>query len=292
MSFATDQKERLGKLGEVIYYKERAETPEEWLMRVKGFDVICTGVFGIREKWAELQNTFVSLPFVGVGWADPAVLKVNHAIMSNSPGCNRHAVSEWIIGMLLVIARKLDKYIDIKELPVGHLMTNPDFGLAGKNMTILGQGHIGSRVGEIAKAFEMNVTFFKRGDDLHEKVANADVVVDTLSVKADSKGLLGKSFFEALKDGAIFISVSAEPILDVDAMLAALDSGKLAYAATDAQRPGDTLDPLYQKLLNHPKIYVTPHVAWNTDVERRMANDMMIDNIEAWLKGKPQNVVV
>jgi len=54
---------------------------------------------------------------------------------------------------------------------------------------------------------------------------------------------------------------------------------------------GDINEPDCKKLLDHPKIFVTPHIAWNTDSERRIAYDIMIDNIEAWLNKKPINLV-
>jgi phosphoglycerate dehydrogenase-like enzyme len=54
---------------------------------------------------------------------------------------------------------------------------------------------------------------------------------------------------------------------------------------------GNVNRPEYKELLNHPKIYITPHIAWDTDVVRRRANDMVIDNVEAWLKKKPINLI-
>jgi phosphoglycerate dehydrogenase-like enzyme len=67
----------------------------------------------------------------------------------------------------------------------------------------------------------------------------------------------------------------------------------LAGAAIDAGgvQVGNYNDPYYQKLINHPKILATPHIAYNTDITARVANDMMIDNIEAWIKGTPKNLI-
>ncbi len=285
-----DQKARLEKLGEVTYYDERAGSPEEWLERTKGHDVICTGVFGITKMWNELHDVFVSLPFVGVGWADPAILKANNVTISNSPGCNKHAVAEWIIGMLLMMTRQLDKYLNIKDMPF-NTMPPAAFGIAGKNLTVLGRGNIGTCVGEAATALGMNVTYFKRGDILRNTVKDADVVIDSLSSKAETQGLLNTDFFDSLKGGVYFVSVSAGNVLDVDAMFKALDSGKLVLAAHDAFMAGDTNDALYQKILKHPKVYATPHIGYNTDVTDRTGNDMMIDNIQAWIDNSPINVI-
>ncbi len=290
IGLSAEQKARLEQSGEATFYDQRANTPEEWLERVQGFDVICTGVFGMNTKWNELHNTFVSLPFVGVGWADVEVLKTNKVLISNSPGCNKHAVCEWIIGMLLTMTRQLDHYTNIKELPF-NTMPPQAFGLPGKNITILGKGNIGTSVGEVASALGMNVTYFQRGDDLIERVRDADVIVDALSSKPETQDLLNKSFFDALKGGVYLVTVSAGKVLNVDAMFEALDNGKLKLAAHDAVIFGDTSDALYQKLLAHPKVYATPHIAHNTDESDKTGNDMMIENVERYLAGMPINLI-
>ncbi|HSW99548.1 MAG TPA: NAD(P)-dependent oxidoreductase [Patescibacteria group bacterium] len=291
MYFLPRHKERLKTLGDVTFYEEMAKTPEEWLERCQGFDIVCTSIFGLRDKWQELHDVFISLPFVGVGFFDPEKLRANNLIVSNAPGCNRHAVAEWVIGMMIMMSRQLDKFLNIPELPTGQAPV-PMMGLADKRVTILGKGNIGTRVGIVCNALEMNVTYFRRGDDLHNAVKDADIVIDTLSTNPETQSLLDKDFFATLKEGVIFISVAVGTV-DIEAMLAALDSGKLAYAAHDAVNIQiyDTSDPLYQKLARHPKAYAMPHIAFNTDVTRRIANDMMIDHVEAWLKGEPKNVL-
>jgi glycerate dehydrogenase len=290
MYFLPHHKEHLNKLGEVTYYDEMAESPDEWLARCQGYDIICTSIFGIRDRWQELHDVFVSLPFVGVGFFDSAKLKANNVTVSNSPGCNRHAVTEWIIGMMIMMGRKLDTFLNTKELPPDS--NTPTFGFADKNVTILGRGNIGGRVGTICEALEMNVTYFRRGDDLRTQVKNADVIIDTLSTNPGTTKLLNQQFFSWLKDGAMFITIAIDTV-DIPAMIEALDNGKLAYAAHDAIniQVYDTSDPNYQLLAAHPKAYATPHIAFNTDVTRRIANDMMIDHVEAWIQGKPKNLI-
>jgi len=292
MEFYADQRERIKSLGKVTFYDELAKSPEEWLKRCKDADIICTGKFGLKEKWQELHNVFVSLPFVGAGFIDPKIAKKNGAIFSRSPGCNRHAVSEWIIGMMLTMFRELDKYLGIENLPE-HKMPRPTVGLAYKKVTVLGKGNIGSRVGKICGALDMDVTYFERGDNLLDKVKEADVIVDVLSNNLSIENLLNAEFFNGLKKGAYFISVTGGSIVDIDAMLDALDSGKLQAAAHDSGdiQMGDTKDAFYQRLLAHPKVYVTPHISYNTDVTHRISNDMMIDNVEAYLGGELQNLV-
>lgn len=292
MDFSPDQRERLKKLGDVTFYDDRAKSPEEWLERCKGADVICSGIFGVRQKIHELANVFVSLPFVGVGWIDKENLKKNNIAVSNSPGCNKDAVSEWIIAMMLNLLRELPGFIRTTNLPKGEL-PKIKLSLTGKKVCILGKGNIGSRVGKICEAFDMKVAYFRRGNDLYKSVKDADVVVDCLGSEKGTEGILDKKFFSSLKKGSYFITVTGPKICDVDAMLEALDKEILAGAAHDAGgiQVGDVYDPFYQKLLKHPRVLITPHIAYNTDVTARVSNDMMIDNVEAWLKDKPINLV-
>lgn len=292
MGFTNDQRTRLEKLGEIRFHDSHPSTPEEWLYRCQDYKIICSWMFGLREKYSELKNVFISVPFVGVSsFADPAILKTNNITICNSPGCNRHAVSEWIIYMILTTMRQLGKYVNTTENVTIPLPT-PSIGLAGKNITILGKGNVGKRVGTICEALEMNVTYFTRGDNLLNTVKNADVIVDALSSNPSTKGLLNKEFFASVKKGAVFISVTVDTIVDIDAMLSALDHGQLSFVAHDVMnaKPGDTTDVLYEKLRNHPRVNATPHISAFNDVTTKIGNDMMIDNVEAWLKGKPINV--
>jgi len=139
----------------------------------------------------------------------------------------------------------------------------------------------------------MNVTFFQKGDDIKESVRNADIVVDTLSSNPTTQKILNKDFFNSMKDGSSFISVTRSEILDEDALIEALDSGKLYRACLDCGgiMVGDTSDPYYKKLLSHPKISVTPHIAYNSIKSFEMGNNVMIDNVKAFIKGEPINLV-
>jgi phosphoglycerate dehydrogenase-like enzyme len=286
-----DQIARLDNLGEVKIYNDAAETPEAWLDRCRGFDIVCTHSFGLRQKIYELENVFISLPLVGIGWMDAEKLKAKNIKVANSPGCNKAAVSEWIIGMMINLLRDLPKQINAAK-PAKYDLPKRTLGLAGKKVCILGAGNIGNRVGKICEAFDMRVNFFKQGDDIMESAGGADVVVNCLSQNPTTVGLLNDKFFSSFKNGAYFISVTSPKIYDVDALLVCLGKN-IAAAAIDAgdAKIGDAGDDFYQKLLTSNRILATPHIAFNTDVTARVANDMMIDNIEAYLKGEPMNLL-
>lgn len=286
-----EEKERLNKLGEVVYYEDLAKTPEEWLERCKDADIICTGKFGMKEKIYELKDVFLSLPFVGTGFLDLEKLKARNIKVSSCPGCNKEAVSEWIVTMMLNLFRNISSYTNSKELDFKKLEISK--GLAGKNITILGKGNIGFYVGKICGAFGMNVKYFIKGNDLKSSIKNADVVINVLSLNENTKGLLDKDFFNSFKPGSCFITVTDSEIYDADAMLEALDKNILAGVADDCGSIylGDIEDPFYEKLMKHPKVLATPHIARFADTTERKANRIMIDNIESYVKGRPINIV-
>jgi glycerate dehydrogenase len=286
--FTLKQKERLDKFGEVVYFEVNPKTPTEWLERVKGADIIVSESFGLLDNLLNLKNVFITYPFVVLGAIDYEAMRRNNIVLANAPGCNRDAVAEWAIAMLLNLFRKFPYFINNKN---GLLEITK--GLAGKKAVILGKGNIGSRVGEICSALKMEVDYFLRGNDLREKTKEADVIFNCLPVNESTKNLLDKDFFFSLKRGAYFITSSRREIFDSKAMLAAVKEGILAGAADDCsnERVGDTQNEYFQKLSKQEKILATPHIAWGADISIERGNEIVIDNIEAWLEGKPINLV-
>ncbi len=229
---------------------------------------------------------------MGVDFLDKDKLKKRNISISNSPGCNKEAVAEWFVGMLLMYFRKLSELNRAKDLPKEKILKTTS-GLYNKKIAILGAGNIGKRLGKICKSLGMEVVFFKRGDDLTTTTKDADIIANCLSANPTTVNLLGKSFFDSLKKGAFFISAARNKTYDLESLKGALDKRILIGAADDTSDDivGDTRGENYKRLISHPKILVTPHIAWNSEAELRKSNDMMIKNIEAWIKGSPINLI-
>jgi phosphoglycerate dehydrogenase-like enzyme len=221
-----EQRRRLQSLGDVTFYDEMSSSSAEWLKRVKDADIICTGKFGLKEKIYELKDTFISVPFVAVHWIDSEQIKARNVVVKNSPGCNKEPVSEWIVGMIINLMRRLPTIINTKKRVKG----NPSeaLSLVGKTVCISGAGNIGTLVGKILKSLGMNVTYFKRGNDLIKKVKGADVIVDVLGANDQTYKIYNRDFFQSLKKGSFFITVTGDKLWDADAMIEALDQRILA----------------------------------------------------------------
>lgn len=292
--FTVEQKERLESLGDVTYYDDLPKDGEEYLKRVEEADIICSGTAGFKDAYNKLKDVYVTVGFVSVAFVDLEVMKNNNVLVSNAPGINKNAVSEWIMWMVGCVLRDFDNYLNTTKNLRDFDALPPVFpGFADRNITILGYGNVGKQTAKLAEAYGMSVTFFKRGDDIKESVKNADIVIDTLSSDPTTEKILNKDFFNSMKEGSSFISVTRSEILDEDALIEALDNGKLYRACLDCGgiMVGDTSDSYYKKLLAHPKISVTPHIAYNSTKSFEMGNNVMIDNVEAFIKGNPQNIL-
>ncbi len=288
-----DQIERIKSIGEVKFYHDESASPDEWLERCKGADIICSGVFGLRsDKVYELRDVFLSLPFVGVDFLDKKKLAERNIIVSNTPGCNKEAVTEWIIGMILMRFRRLNELTNTTNQNRKEVIQT-GASLYNKKITILGVGNIGRYLGSICECLGMKVTFFRREDDLLASVENADIIVNCLGVNETTNKLLDKTFFSSLKKGSFFASIARHQTYDVQALINALDKEILIGAVDDMAHIdiGDVNNDDYKALLTHPKMFITPHIAWSADSEIRKSNDIMIDNIEAWINKKPINLI-
>jgi phosphoglycerate dehydrogenase-like enzyme len=282
---------KLKMLGNVTAYDTISKTVDEWLERVKGADIIYTNHHGFNEGWTSLHDTFVTLPFVGVNFLDVQVLREHHVVVSRSPGCNRVAVSEWIVGMLLGYARQLPVFIGTTHFgqPTPFYTTS----IYGKTACIVGKGYIGSRTGEALVGLGMQVNYYTRNDNLAEKIKDADYIIDCLGLNPSTTNFYNEAFFNTVKPGVVFISVSSAQTKDSQAVLDSLASGKVGHYITDNAQSAlfDTDDEVYRSLAANPNITVTPHIAAYSDNTRETATKMCIENIKAYLAGKPINLV-
>lgn len=289
-SFSPEQKTRIQNLGEVSFYED-AKSGDEWLERCKEADIVLSGSDFMRTEVYKLKDKLFIIPMVGYSWLNIEQLKTNKIKLANCPGCNKYAVSEWVIGMTLELLRGFAKLTNTTS---SEDKISQGIGIKNKQITILGKGNIGQLAGKVFEDLGGKIIFFDKEDNLVEKSKNADIIINALTTNPSTIGLLNGNFFANLKKGVFFISVTPTDIYDNRAMLEALDNGTLAGVATDCASASirNTKDEYYLKVSKHPKILATPHIAWSTDVSTNDENDMMIENVEAYIKGQPKNIVV
>ena len=226
--------------------------------------------------------------------------------VTNVPSYGTAAVAQFTIALMLELCHRIGLHNHsvhqgdwTKSSNFCYWLT-PQMELEGKTLGIVGFGRIGQAVGKLAKAFGMHVLAYNRSQ-CDEGRAIADYVdLDTLFRESDfislhcpqtaeTVNLINRETIAQMKDGAMLINTARGGLVDETALVEALESGKLRGAAVDvvSQEPMKADNPL----LTTRKCIITPHIAWAPVESRQRLLDCVVENIRAFLDGKPQNVV-
>ncbi len=234
---------------------------------------------------------------VGVDNIDLESARKHSVIVVNAPVSTTLAVAELTFGLLLAVAREFPRAD--ASMKKGEWLKKEFEGveLNGKTLGIIGYGRIGMEVGKRASAFGMNVIAYdpfvseedikSRGGEpvtLQELFEWSNFVSLHLPLNVQTRDLIGKMALSEMKDGVRIISAARGGIIDETALLAALNSGKVAAAALDVFA---TEPPGASELVRHPKVITTPHIAAQTiEAQARAAEDISHEVLSALL-GEP-----
>jgi D-3-phosphoglycerate dehydrogenase len=242
---------------------------------------------------------------VGIDNVDVMAASERGIIVVNAPFGNTNSAAEHTMALLLAMCRNVaEANVSLKE---GKWQRAPFTGheLRHKTMGIIGLGKVGGRVALRARAFEMEVLVYdpyiseKRAADLgtrlvglDELVSQADVISVHTPLNEETADMLTAEHFARMKDGVRIVNCARGGIINEAAMLAALESGKVAGAAFDVwseEPPGtDTL----KRLIAHPRMVVTPHLGANTfEAQTNVAVDVSREILNL-LDGKPMENAV
>lgn len=171
-------------------------------------------------------------------------------------------------------------------------------GLAGRSIGIVGLGKVGARVARYALAFEMQVAGWTRTDlparagalgiaalDLPELFAGCDIVMIQLALTAQTRGLIGRELLARMKPGAVLVNTARGPIVDQDALIAALRHGPLGSAVLDVFDT-EPLPPDHP-FRTLPNVTATPHIGYVTQENYDRYYSDAVADILAWLDGAP-----
>ena len=168
--------------------------------------------------------------------------------------------------------------------------------IAGKTLGIVGCGSIGSAVARVARAFNMNVLAYRRSRcgeegfvDLDTLLSRSDIVTVHCPLNEDSYRLFNDQTFAKMKDGSVFVNTARGGIMDEGAVVRALNSGKLAYAAIDVLEQ----EPMAEDcpLCGARNCIITPHIAWAPMETRERLMGIVCDNLRSFQNGTPKNAV-
>ena len=295
--------EELGML--TVYDRTR---PEETVARAAEADIVLTNKVIInREMMAQLpQLKYIGVLATGYNVVDIEAAHERGIIVTNVPAYSTESVAQMVFAHLLTVTNRTEHYaIQNRQ---GRWSKNPDFcywdfphlELAGKTFGIVGLGNIGRRVAEIALAFGMQVKALtsKSADTLPAGIEKADLEVllatsDVISLHCPltdtTRHLINRDTLSKMRPSAILINTGRGPLVDDQAVASALAKGQLAAFCADVltEEPPKADNPL----LNQPKAFITPHIAWATKEARSRLLQVAISNVRAFLNAKPQNIV-
>jgi D-lactate dehydrogenase len=244
-------------------------------------------------------------------------------LVANVPTYGDNTVAEHVFALLLGISHHMVEAVDRTRRGDFSLRGLRGFDLMGKTLGVIGTGGIGRHVIRIAKGFAMNVIAYdtRPNEQAARELGFSYVPLDRLLAESDvitlhvpggkaTEGLIGDREFNLMKRGAVLINTARGSVVDVNALIRALAEGKVAAAGLDVlpeepviREEAELLRSMFTRqhamdqilaghvLLRLRNVIITPHSAFNTNEAVGRILTTTLENIEAFVRGQPQNVV-
>jgi glyoxylate reductase len=236
---------------------------------------------------------------VGYDHIDVNAAKARGIVVTNTPDVLTDATAD--VAMLLILGAARGAHWGariVRERPWPAFAPTKPLGLdvSGQRLGIVGMGRIGQALARRARAFDMAIHYHNRTELPPEKTLGAKFHVsvqemarhcDILSINCastpETRKMINAEVIAALPDGAIIVNSARGDIIDDDALIAALQSGKLAAAGLDVFRNEPNIDPRFADL---PNVFLLPHLGSATPRTRTAMGMRAVDNLEAFFAGK------
>lgn len=250
------------------------------------------------------QLAFIQSISAGTDQYSREILGAAGIRVASAQGVNERAVAEHAIGLVLAVARKLPMAFANQAAHkwrglISEIGQRED-ELGGKTLVIVGMGRIGSRLAQLAKAFDMRVIGVKRDpakgaeaadlavpqSQLLEVLPQADFVALTCPLNATTQDLIDAKAFAAMKPTAALVNVARGKVVNEPALLEAMRSGAIAAAALDCvwEEPLPPTSPLWDL----PNVFITPHSAGETQKYEDNVIDLLLENLQRLWRGETE----
>jgi glycerate dehydrogenase len=294
-------------LGDVVLYDR---TPGDKIIeRSIDAEVLITNKTPLSE---EIINSLPKLKYIGVlatGYnvVDITAAKRNNIIVTNVPSYSTLSVAQLTFALLLELCHHVQRHND--SVMEGKWVQSHDFSysdfplieLSGKSFGIIGFGNIGKKVADIATVFGMNIIAASghqndqssrknfRWAEINEVLEQADVVSLHCPLLPETKGLINAVSLKRMKKSAFLLNTSRGPVIVEQDLADALNNGIIAGAGIDVLsiEPPEKNNPFFKA----KNCLITPHIAWATKEARIRLMNVAVNNLAAFIKGKPINVV-
>lgn len=243
----------------------------------------------------------ISQVAVGVDNIDLEAAAARQIAVGHTPDLLTDATADLAFALILAAARRLGEAIDYArsgQWKTWGLTTLLGESVHGATLGIVGLGRIGSAVARRAKGFDMRILYTDNSQHpeldrelgaeqvpLAHLLENADIISLHVPLTETTKNLIGAEQFSQMKPTAILVNAARGAVVDTDALVAALKSGQIGYAAIDVTDPEPLppSHPLYQQ----PNAIIVPHIGSATRTTREQMSLLAVDNLIAGLEGRP-----
>ncbi len=295
-------------LGEITVY-DRTTDSSMIVERMKAAEIVYTNKTPISKENIEAcpKLKYIGVLATGYNVVDVEAAQKAGVVVSNIPTYGTNAVAQYTIALLLELCHHVGEHSACVKR--GEWASNPDWcfwkypliELAGKTIGIIGFGRIGQSTAKIAQALGMKVLAYDSYKNrslesenckyvsLDELYAASDVISLHCPLFPETKGIINKESIAKMKNGVMILNASRGPLIIEEDLTDALNSGKVAGAALDvvSSEPIRADNPL----LSAKNCIITPHIAWAAKESRQRLMDIAINNLKAFIEGKPENVV-
>jgi glycerate dehydrogenase len=298
--------DELKKLGDITVYDR---TPlEKTVERIGDAEAVILNKAPItKETLAACKNIkYIGVLATGYNIVDGDAAKAKGIVVTNIPTYGTDAVGQFAVALLLEICHHVGHHD--RAVKKGRWEQNPDWcfwdypliELAGKTLGVVGFGRIGQTTGRIAKAMNMNVIAHDSQPTDSGRVIADYVSLDDLFARSDvialhcplfpsTQGIINKNSIAKMKNGVIILNNSRGPLVVEQDLADALNSGKVYAAGLDVV----STEPIKgdNPLLKAKNCIITPHISWASRESRQRLMDIAVNNLRAFIAGKPVNVV-
>jgi phosphoglycerate dehydrogenase-like enzyme len=250
------------------------------------------------------RTRWIQIPAAGVTHVLSDELKASPIVVTSARGVRARAIAEHVMGVVLALARQLPVVVRrqaehvwaIDELETGGTIRT----LHGKRLLIVGLGSIGTEVARIAAPFGMKVSAVRKHldqpipadveevagpDRLLDLLGRSDVVVLSAASTPETKNLLDNNAFNALKRGAFIVNIGRGRLIDENALIAALEDGRVGGAALDVFTR-EPLDPA-SRFWDLPNVLITPHISGAMEDYWTPLMELFTENLRRFEAGRP-----
>ncbi len=291
------------------YVEHEKTTPDQVVERLRDATVVITNKVALRDATlGQLPKLkLIAVAATGYDVIDLDSCRRRGIAVANIRNYAVHTVPEHVFAMVLTLRRNLLAYR--RDVEQGEwqrseqfcFFTHPIGDLFGSTIGILGEGAIGQGTAAIARGFGMKVLFADHEPPkapgveftpLRQVLETSDVISLHLPLTPATRNMIGLPQLRQMKRAALLINTARGGLVDERALVQALDEGLIAGAGFDVLtvEPPREGNPLLD--VRRTNFILTPHVAWASDGAMQFLADQLIDNIDAWADGKPQNLVI